>query len=131
MRAALAAQHISPEDLFIKQSKRLDTLKNLFAIFNIGDVEELTNFLISNIGKGCLVLTPSLFTEIHGSHAVIQFWCLLLEAFPDGIFQLSDTKGTDNGFVSTRFSFTGTKVAPLPADVSTHFCSDYNCIPVQ
>lgn len=120
MRRALAEYKITPDQIVQKQNTRLGIFKRLFEIFNSGDVLQLTNFLLNTTAIDCLLLTPSLFQELHGRNAAIQFWTLILEAFPDGLWQLSDTAYEENGFVATRFTFTGTKVAALPSDVLLH-----------
>mmetsp|Transcript_16331 Transcript_16331/g.17068 ORF Transcript_16331/g.17068 Transcript_16331/m.17068 type:complete len:442 (-) Transcript_16331:21-1346(-) len=120
MRRALAEYRITPDQIVQKQNARLGIFKKLIEIFNSGDVLQLTNYLLNITGIECLLLTPSLFQELHGRNAVIQFWTLILEAFPDGLWQLSDTAYEENGFVATRFTFTGTKVAALPSDVLLH-----------
>ena len=120
MRRALSEYQITPDQIIQKQNIRLGIFKRLLEVFNSGDVLQLTNLLLNITGIDCLLLTPSLFQELHGRNAVIQFWTLILEAFPDGIWQLNDTSYEENGFVSTRFIFTGTKVAALPSDVLLH-----------
>jgi hypothetical protein len=120
MRRALAEHNITAEELMLRQNMRLTTFRRLIELFNSGDGLELTNFLLHITTAECLLLTPSLFQELHGRNAVIQFWTLIQEAFPDGLFELSDTAYEENGFVATRFTFTGTKVAALPSDVLLH-----------
>jgi hypothetical protein len=120
MRRALAEYNITPDELILKKNTRISTFRRLIEIFNGGDVLQLTNFLLHTTTPDCLLLTPSLFQELHGRNAAIQFWTLILEAFPDGLFQLSDTSYEENGFVATRFTFTGTKVSALPSDVLLH-----------
>jgi hypothetical protein len=120
MRRALAEYNITPDQLILKRNTRLATFQRLIEIFNSGDVMQLTNFLIHTTTPDSLLLTPSLFQELHGRNAAIQFWTLILEAFPDGLFQLSETSYEENGFVATRFTFTGTKVSALPSDVLLH-----------
>jgi hypothetical protein len=120
MRRALAEYNITADELMLKQNTRLATFRRLIDVFNSGDGLQLTNFLLHITTADCLLLTPSLFQELHGRNAAIQFWTLILEAFPDGLFQLSDTAYEENGFVATRFAFTGTKVAALPSDVLLH-----------
>mmetsp|Transcript_24849 Transcript_24849/g.36653 ORF Transcript_24849/g.36653 Transcript_24849/m.36653 type:complete len:332 (+) Transcript_24849:216-1211(+) len=120
MRLSLAEYNMSPADLINKQNARLDVFKKLIDVFNNGDIERLTSYIMSTSSADCLLLTPSLFQELHGRNAAVQFWTLILESFPDGIFQLSETTVEDNGFVASRFCFTGTKVAPLPSDVLLH-----------
>lgn len=116
MRHALAEKNISLTELMKKQQRRVEILLQNIAAFNSGDIDQLVSFIQKSISEDCLLLTPSLFQELRGKNAVVQFWTLILEAFPDGIFQLSQTTVEDNGFVSSRFVFTGTKVSSLPSD---------------
>lgn len=116
MKAALADYHITPADLIQKQQLKKDILLNLMTSFNSGDMQQLCNYVSSCTSENCLLLTPSLFQELRGRTAVIHFWNLILEAFPDGLFTLSDTAVEENGFVSSKFTFSGTKVSSLPSD---------------
>lgn len=116
MRIALAEYKLNPSDMLAEQQQKKDILLNLLSVFHSGDDAQLTNYVQNVTCENCLLLTPSLFQELRGRNAVVHFWHLILEAFPDGLFKLSETTVEDNNFVSSKFTFTGTKVSSLPSD---------------
>lgn len=117
MRAELKRFHTSPPELKKRNEERVMSLLRLIRSFNGGDVEKMRSIIATVTSTKCCILTPSLFQELRGQNAVIQFFCIMLETFPDGIFEMSETELDESGVVMTKFAFTGTKISPLPSDM--------------
>lgn len=117
MRAELKQLNTSPVEIKKKNQERIMSLLRLFRSFNSGDAEAIKSTIASVTSSKCSILTPSLFQELRGINAVTQFFCIMLETFPDGLFELSETELEASGVVISKFSFTGTKISPLPSDL--------------
>jgi hypothetical protein len=117
MRAELNLCNKSPQEIKRKNEERISTLLKLIRGFNTGDVETVRKTVASVTSPKCSILTPSLFQELRGKNAVVQFFCIMLETFPDGFFELHETELEESGVVISKFLFSGTKIAPLPSDL--------------
>lgn len=117
MRMAIASVNISPGELEKKRDDRLNALKNIAAAFNDGDIIRVSDAIKHHCCQECTLITPSLFQELNGYFAIVKFFTVIMEAFPDALLQVSEIKSEDNGVISSRFNFSGTKVYNLPSDV--------------
>lgn len=117
MKVELKRLNTSPQEVKRKNEERVTSLTQLIRGFNSGDVETIKATVKRLTSMKCSILTPSLFQELRGEHAVIQFFTVMLETFPDGFFELTETELEENGVVISKFTFSGTKVSLLPSDM--------------
>ena len=95
-----------------KQRKSL--LNQFFEAFNIGNMTGLANLIQEHCSETCELVTPDLMEPIHGRAAIMMFFSLYFENFPDGIYREMtvpiDPSTQVGPIVSLRYTFMGTCV---------------------
>jgi hypothetical protein len=100
-----------------RTDERLSNVRYMFHLFNTGNMDSVKKAMVDLTSPDCALLTPSLFQQLQGQNAVLQFFTIMLDTFPDGIFDLTESTIEESGVFVSKFSFTGTKVGQLPSDV--------------
>ena len=117
MRVTVNNLNLSTQMLEARREERYQKIKAIAAAFNEGDVTRVGEVIKANCSQSAVLITPSIFQELNGYFAILKFFTVLLEAFPDALLQIVETKSEDCGVVSSKFNFSGTKVFGLPTDV--------------
>jgi hypothetical protein len=117
LKSELKACKKTPSEIKRRNDERVQAVRKIFVAFNTGSVAAVKKVIAECSSLDCSLLTPSLFQQLQGQTAVAQFFTIMLETFPDGLFELSDIELEDSGIVVSKFSFTGTKVSRLPSDI--------------
>jgi hypothetical protein len=100
-----------------RSDERMSNVRYMFHLFNTGNMDSVKKAMFELTSPDCALLTPSLFQQLQGQNAVLQFFTIMLDTFPDGIFDLAESTMEESGVFVSKFSFTGTKVGQLPSDV--------------
>ena len=117
MRVAVQNSQMSLNELEQRREEKLKVLRDVIEAFNEGDIQKVSSVIKRTFSTTCVLVTPSIFQELNGYFAIVKFFTVLIEAFPDALLQIVDPKGEHNGVVSSKFNFSGTKVFGLPTDV--------------
>ena len=90
-------------------TRNLLVSRRIIDLFNVGDVTGIQKIIEEAVTMDCDICILPLKQHLIGRAALIDAWESMLEAFPDGVFRVSDTTINDKGELTTRFNFSGAR----------------------
>ena len=92
-----------------ENTRNLLISRRIIDLFNVGDVSGIQKIIEDAVTMDCDICILPLKQHLIGRAALIDAWESMLEAFPDGVFRVSDTTINDKGELTTRFIFSGAR----------------------
>ena len=92
-----------------ESTRNLLISRRIIDLFNVGDVTGIQKIIEDAVTTDCDICILPLKQHLIGRAALIDAWESMLEAFPDGVFRVSDTTINDKGELTTRFIFSGAR----------------------